>query len=413
MKSHLTHYKTKIFLVFLVVLSMFFILEILSCIFVTDPEIENIVTSCKEEDTSAYIEKNQCPRSQDEMAQMEYNTFVGYIPVANHSGTGWYTNSSHYRYDENLSAKKPNDEFRIFITGGSSAWGAGVKQHQTFAYLLERKLNEIPLSKKVRVIIAAAGGWVSSQERAFITNYVMEYDPDIIIMFSGWNDVYNAYTGRDFNKNQDFLFFRKAIYNARNFLKPQARLTETYQDKFENLCPPRFSEYKSKFLYLVLSVIYKYRYNVSSLLKQIKTISLDVNKIKQNTLYNIELINHLLKKEDISMIYCLQPTIYLTNKELSDWERAILIRSVETDVGYAEYNSEAYRELRVSLKDNAIKNNYLFWDCDEAIKNEKLSVFIDHVHFGDRGNMLIANFLFSKLLENDLIKKLIKDKKIN
>ena len=398
----MTSYRKKlvnfISMIFIIITSLLF-LELLSTIFIKDPEVDTIANVCTEEEHSPYIKENQCYRSQEEMAKMEYNTFVGYIPAANYSGIGWHTNSGHFRYNEDLDKKKPKDEIRIFISGGSSAWGVGVVQNQTFAYLLEKKLNSLQSKKKIRVIIAAAGGWASSQERAFIFSYVKEFNPDIVLMFSGWNDVFHAYTGRDYNKNQDFLLYKKAIYTSQKLLRSEGRLPEKYQDKFECICPPRYPESTSKFLYLIARTIYKFSYNKNILLEKIKDIELDSYKIIENTLENIDYVNYLSKKQGFYLIYCLQPSLYFTQKKLSNWEKKLLKMSEENEVGYAEYNSKNYKILKHNIKMDAIEKSYLFLDGDKAINQEAESVFTDHVHFGDRGNILIADYLFNELIK--------------
>ena len=68
-----------------------------------------------------YTELEQHPRSYREIAQMSYDTFLGYIPTPNFSDKGYQTNGQHLRYDEDLQSPKPEDEIRIFVTGGSTA----------------------------------------------------------------------------------------------------------------------------------------------------------------------------------------------------------------------------------------------------------------------------------------------------
>ena len=77
--------------------------------------------------------------------------------------------------------------------------------------------------------------------------------------------------------------------------------------------------------------------------------------------------------------------------------------SEESDVGYAEYNSKSYKMLKNVIKIDALEKGYLFLDADDAISQEIESVFTDHVHFGDRGNILIAEYLFNQLIKLDII----------
>lgn len=374
-------------------------LEILAAVLIKDPEGNNLSKTCSREEKSPYFMEEQCFKSQEEIANMEYNTFIGYIPSANQSGIGWHTNANHFRYDEDLPKLKPKNEVRIFITGGSTAWGAGVRQDQTYAHLLEKKLNKQNAGKRYRVIIGAAGAWASSQERIFLFNYIQDFEPDILIMFSGWNDIYHAYTGKEYNKNQDFLYYRKAIYRARNLLKPEGRRMAEYTDIFEAISPPRYSEYTSKLWYLLDTIFYKYNSNRDKLLDKISQIQLESDNIINSTLENIELVHFLAKKRKFQLIYYLQPSIYHTNKELSLWEKQILQSSYTNYVGFAEYSSRNYNLLIDRIKTDAHKKGYNFINGDDSICQNKESVFADHVHFGDIGNTLISNHLYQILLE--------------
>ena len=125
-----------------IILLFIFTLEVITRILIRNPHEEEPLKQCSEESYEPYDKKDQCYQSQEEIAKMEYNTFVGYIPASNNTGIGWHTNNNHYRYNENFTQQKPENEFRIFITGGSTAWGAGVQQEQTFSYLIEKKLNQ-------------------------------------------------------------------------------------------------------------------------------------------------------------------------------------------------------------------------------------------------------------------------------
>ena len=50
-----------------------------------------------------------------------------------------------------------------------------------------------------------------------------------------------------------------------------------------------------------------------------------------------------------------------------------------------------------TYKEDAAREGYRFIDGDEAISSESRTLFVDHVHFGDRGNSVIARHLFGSL----------------
>jgi len=80
------------------------------------------------------------------------------------------------------------DVLRIFVLGGSSAYGVGasLREHRWYV-LLEQQLTA-SLGRDVRVVPAAMVGYVSTQERIAMELMVLPRDPDAILILDGWND---------------------------------------------------------------------------------------------------------------------------------------------------------------------------------------------------------------------------------
>ena len=86
------------------------------------------------------------------------------------------------------AAPDPNS-VRVFVLGGSSAYGVGATQPDRRWYaVLERSLTE-SLGKRVDVIPAAMVGHVSTQERLALELMVLPRQPDAVVILDGWNDV--------------------------------------------------------------------------------------------------------------------------------------------------------------------------------------------------------------------------------
>ena len=149
------------------------------------------------------INFNNESRPRYKYPRYEYSSFLGYLPRKNFSDTGYNVNQYHLRYDDNFPKTKEANEIRIFVTGGSVAWGHGIPQSKTYAYVLEKFLRAQYPKLKIRVIIAAAPSYVSTQERIFFENIVLSLNPDIVMMFSGWNDTYYGYKGTDIMLEHD------------------------------------------------------------------------------------------------------------------------------------------------------------------------------------------------------------------
>jgi hypothetical protein len=70
-------------------------------------------------------------------SSFQYTSFLEYIPRKNFSDKGYHINQYHLRYNDNFPKTKESNEVRIFVTDGSTAFGMGVLQSETYAYVLE------------------------------------------------------------------------------------------------------------------------------------------------------------------------------------------------------------------------------------------------------------------------------------
>jgi len=313
-------------------------------------------------------------------AEMEYNTYLGYIFKANSTGNGYKINSHHFRYNENFPINKEKNEIRIFIAGGSAAWGAGVFQDDTYFSLMEKKFQKEYPDFKIRVISGGVIGYCSTQERIMIENFFLKFQPDVVVMFSGFNDVYWGYSGVNILENQDYYRPNK---------------------KNNKIIPPEYNDYLSKIHYLIAKSIYRYKNrNRSNIEKIISDNSIEPQEAVNTLIQNINIISDISKRYNFKLIFYLQPTLYTTLKELSKREEEKLKFSQKYYVYFNEYLCRLYELYREILPKSAKTNGFVFIDADKAIANEEKSVFIDHCHFGDRGNRLIKEHLYDKIVEN-------------
>jgi len=83
--------------------------------------------------------------------------------------------------------EKSSDELRIFVLGGSSAygfpWGAG----RAFSSVLERALQASLPERDVHVINAAAMSYGSHRLR-ILAHELLEYSPDLLLLYTGHNE---------------------------------------------------------------------------------------------------------------------------------------------------------------------------------------------------------------------------------
>lgn len=147
---------------------------------------------------------------------------LGYRLVGNQQNSAWKINEQGFRADQPISTDKPKDEVRIFLLGGSAAFGQLSSNNQaTIATQLESRLNQQVAAQKAnpnkfrpdtlpyfadelekalklppriretryRVINAAVPGYTSGNELAQLALEVLPYKPDAIVLINGYSDL--------------------------------------------------------------------------------------------------------------------------------------------------------------------------------------------------------------------------------
>ncbi len=94
---------------------------------------------------------------------------------------------------------------RIAVTGGSTAWGVGAMDSQSLPAVLQKLLADRCRGSNVVFWNTAISVQTSGQEcRRFETD-VLLLKPHIHIAFTGFNDIYNSYTGLLPHQNRDYF----------------------------------------------------------------------------------------------------------------------------------------------------------------------------------------------------------------
>ncbi len=317
--------------------------------------------------------------------ETEYNTYLGFAPKASFATNAYQINRYHFRYVEDFPVEKAPGEIRIFVTGGSKAWGAGVTQQKLYTKLLEEQFQKLPAYSKLRVICTAGGAYCTTQERIMIENVILRLSPDYVVMFSGRNDCYFGYIGKDTMLDQDYFKYRRLIHPKES----------------SSLELPRYDDYSLKLHFLFDRIVYHVRNS-----KQGKSpaavaprSSIDPAKVIETFFANVHIVSDVSRRYGFKLIFYLEPSIFSSAKRMSLWEQSILARTGDKLRDFPQYNREIYDKLREMLPRDAQENSYVFLDGDAGISGTTESVFSDNVHFGDRGYKLIAAHMFAELRE--------------
>lgn len=321
----------------------------------------------------AYDNEGETYGMYDTIAKMQWHPYVGYIPVSDYKGNGYYTNRQSFRYSENILPIKEKDEVRIFITGGSTAWGAGVKQSDLYTNVAEEILNKECSGAQIKIISAGVGGYVSTQEANRMVHEISYLSPDVVVMLSGVNDTYAGYRGWKIEKNYD-------PFNIANYLAETGIKLQASKDYF-NPSPPTQGEYGNMIEYTKALNAYK------------EELFRDKKEVSNVLVHNIHTLHNSARDVGADFVFYLQPYLYKTSKPLSEFEQQTLAQFSSRFYGINDYSQAVYDELRKNIPQDAKERNYHFFDADNAIKEEARSLFVDHCHFGDRGYRLIGEDL--------------------
>lgn len=342
---------------------------------------------------------------------MVYDYFSGFIPVANSHTSGyqtdiaWITNNGHFRYGEDFPRDKPRGEFRVFVTGGALAWGYGVNQMQLYSTLIERMFAE-RYGTRVRIISAGVPGYSSTQERIYLENHIMDFQPDAVVMFSGWDDTYHSFSGRPLLKDSDTLGYQR--YLSDFFKIKSVTLSDNGKKLYLRNPLPNYDQYFFKTLWRIKYWAYEANTPPAYFAVPMRDVYRGVER-------NIRLVAAMSKAFDFGFIYYLQPTAFNTAHPVSGNEKTSYgnakfrypdadLQALEGIGGFSFYNHHLYNIYRKRLPELADELGIVFSDSDAAIAAEKRTVFADPVILGDRGHKLIARHLF-KVIESTLLKR--------
>ena len=97
-------------------------------------------------------------------------------------------NSYGFRGKE-ISIIKPDNTYRIFTVGGSTMLGTGsTSDVTTISGFLQEFFDSISFPFDIEVVNAGISGAWSNTETSLIKTKLLDFDPDMLIIYDGWND---------------------------------------------------------------------------------------------------------------------------------------------------------------------------------------------------------------------------------
>ncbi len=102
--------------------------------------------------------------------------------------------NSHGLRGSDFSSIKPENTYRIFVVGGSTTFGTGTTSDSTtIPGFLQEKFDKESFPKNIEVINAGISGLFSGTEVGLIKQQILNFNPDLLIIYDGWNDIGKKY----------------------------------------------------------------------------------------------------------------------------------------------------------------------------------------------------------------------------
>jgi len=144
------------------------------------------------------------------LLQYQFDPYKNNLPTPGYVDTrGIHHNAQGFRRVGEVSRRKPTGTYRIFLMGGSTAYGLGglwphlqrdfavIPDSATIAANLESYLRDSIPEKHIEVINAAITSDWTHHHLIYLNQTILNYDPDMILFLDGFNDFFFYDEGHD------------------------------------------------------------------------------------------------------------------------------------------------------------------------------------------------------------------------
>lgn len=265
-------------------------------------------------------------------------------------------NEQQFRRREPVAVPKPAGVIRIFLTGGSTAFGCGAPDDdRTISGYLERELRA-RTARDIEVIDAANPAWATTHERSWIVDRLVDFQPDLVISLSGNNDVHWGAKGRN------VLFMR--TYAEQHYFDELAWLYARAREPLPDVVPVSEKRVAPRLV---------------------------ASRLARNVRQSLG----ALQDHGARYLFALQPDLAVTGKPLTRkerWQRRLM--DDRFGPGAVDYFGASYAAIRREL-DRLASEGLSVADLSDAFDGTPSGqeIFLDSYHFGDRGNDIVAQRL--------------------
>ena len=341
---------------------------------------------------------------------VEYNT--------NKGNRYEYANNAGFREPRAISMEKPADEFRIFLTGGSTAFGMGaggeattamnwysLTYRETISHMMEQILNRTELipGKKIRVYNTAVWGYGYQHLLMRYVTKLRRYNPDMVISLDGANEiplVSRLHEDWDYFQEGQYSYLLRQIFS---YNQPGLASYLTLWLKNNTYFMSYIWMGKDLFVELNRNTVEEFPedrvaaapHNVPQSVEE-KSARMDRNV--GTVIRMIENYHSVLENDRVAHIFALQPWFYSSKKPLHEKEKIVAGLKGHRDY-YGIPSDKVYKLFVDRAVPSATEKGYFLADFAQYFDDVSEWVFTDWCHLTAEANYLIAKELSNLVKE--------------
>ena len=280
--------------------------------------------------------------------------------------------NSHGFRGPDFSSIKPENTYRIFVVGGSTTFGTGTTSDSTtIPGFLQEKFDNEQFPKKIEVINAGISGLFSGTEVGLIKQKILNFNPDLLIIYDGWNDIAKKYDnyndGVDNSKNQFASKERDTFYEFGELLFDFSVIAKIIYTNLDSL-PMSFAG----------PAVYYFE-------------GTEINEKADIWSKRWIEICELGKTKEFDVVITLQPILGSSERTLSEFEmHQFEWKENERRLPALEIYSQKLNEINNNCSGTA--------DLRNSFDGINEPIYLDSIHVGDYGNEIISNKIYESIL---------------
>ena len=347
---------------------------------------------------------------------------VGYRLLGNQEHKYWQINEQGFRDRDPVPVTKPKQEIRIFLLGGSTAFGYGsssnattiseqletrlqqrLQQQQSSPQLYkpdllpfepQKKQKQLAKPSKIksgnyRVINAAVPGYTSGNQLAQVALQLLKFKPDLIVVLDGYGDLMLPSTEEATqvplikqyldNQQTDFASYVSQILKP---LEKKSYLVKIVQDGWSNAGR---SDKKANFFL---------NEQTSNLVLHLPPNETELQKRVDRYISHQKQILSLSAAAQIPLVIAIQPEITGRNpNQLTETEGEIATQLGRTYIQQVQASYPAFTQANRQLA-QAFPHNIKAADLYQLTEQYPSPTFIDPIHLQDAANQKVAEQLY-------------------